>query len=387
MKIKISKKALRARRSSSRVENSTDKLLRIIRGSGESPNRQELGAIRRMSELSQYEDYDVAEQYRRLQKTYRQRMIQRRRTIVLGSAASIAAVLVVCFLTFQKFGPFWSAPILNESKVDAIATNTMMEDENGVLITLRNGRVVNISEALEDETSGSTEDLRKIEREDKTVSISEYSTIVVPKSHVYQLYLDDGSLLTFNSDSKVRFPNEFSSLERRIIIDYGEVFVQVVRDPSRPFIAEVKGSEIEVLGTSFNVHAYPESPVSTTLVTGHIKFVHGDKSVSIIPGQQAVVHNDGIIVNDANIADITAWTRGLFVFEDMDLKRIMAQLSRWYDFEVVFDTPELLGFRFTGVLDKKYERDYVFSLLQMTTDIAFYSGEDGIVHVGKRGRN
>ena len=120
---------------------------------------------------------------------------------------------------------------------------------------------------------------------------------------------DDGSLILVNSETEVKFPDKFSRKERRIVLEYSEIFVCAAKEPSRPFIVEVNGSEIEVLGTSFNVNAYPDAPLEATLVTGSIRFTKGVESVVLLPGQQANVAGEHVVVKEVDVNILTAWTK------------------------------------------------------------------------------
>lgn len=360
-----------------------ERILDIVNGSGETPTEHETKILRKIAELSSFDDFDTEAQLERLTSTRHNRTQKKRMSQVLRWSASAAAVVTLGLIIFNQFGTPKDNAIIRDDSNQIALTHPIPESED-VMVTLRNGLIINAAETFD--TSSSTQDLTRVDSKHSQASaISEYNTIVVPKKKTFELYLEDGSLLTFNSDTKVRFPDEFSTLERRIIVDYGEVFVEVVKDTARPFIVEVGGSEIEVLGTSFNIQAYPETPLSTTLVTGRVKFSKGEKSVQITPGKQVTVANgDELLVKTVNTENITAWTRGHFVFENKRLSEIVSQIERWYDIRIVFDNPELYEYRFTGIVNKTDELYYFINLLSMTTMIDHYCDENSTIHLRSR---
>ncbi len=98
-----------------------------------------------------------------------------------------------------------------------------------------------------------------------------YNTLRTPRGGQYQLVLPDGSKIWLNAASAVTYPTVFTGKERRITID-GEAYLEVAHDAKKPFKVQANGTEVEVLGTHFNVHAYSdEAAIKTTLIQGKSK--------------------------------------------------------------------------------------------------------------------
>jgi ferric-dicitrate binding protein FerR (iron transport regulator) len=121
---------------------------------------------------------------------------------------------------------------------------------------------------------------------------------------------------------------------------------------------------VEVLGTHFNVDAYPdESSINTTLLEGAVRV---NNKVVLKPGQQAQVANNSIkTINNANIAKVMAWKNGLFNFEDASLREVMQQLARWYDLQIVYEqnVPDMY---FEGEMSRDMNLSQVLDGLQKT---------------------
>ena len=94
---------------------------------------------------------------------------------------------------------------------------------------------------------------------------------------MYSLTMADGTKIWLNSESSIYFPVAFNDKERRIEVT-GEVYIQVAKNPSKPFIVSVNGMEVLAMGTEFNINSYKdEDDISTTLVEGTVKVSRDNK--------------------------------------------------------------------------------------------------------------
>lgn len=165
-----------------------------------------------------------------------------------------------------------------------------------------------------------------------------FNTLKTARGQMYPVKLSDGSAVWLNSSSSIRFPVAFTEQERRVEIT-GEAYFEVAHNDKKPFTVLVNGTEVQVVGTVFNINSYnDEGSMRTTLLKGAVKVKKGDHQVMIKPGEQAQVVNENIKVNkDVNITKEVAWKNGLFYFKNEDLKTIMRQIARWYDVDVVYE--------------------------------------------------
>ncbi|MBS1563466.1 MAG: DUF4974 domain-containing protein, partial [Bacteroidetes bacterium] len=129
-------------------------------------------------------------------------------------------------------------------------------------------------------------------------------------------------------------------------------YFEVAQNVKQPFHVKVAGrTEIEVLGTHFNVNAYDnEATINTTLLEGGVRVHDGQDNVVIKPGQQAQSAMAGPgekkikVLSDVNVEKVMAWKNGVFNFQDASLEEVMRQIERWYDIEVVYEknVPQLV---------------------------------------------
>jgi transmembrane sensor len=260
----------------------------------------------------------------------------------IGIAASVIAVVIMG--TFLLFNRNISNKIVNGGFVENRFQDDVAPGGNKAILTLADGSTI----ILDDAQNGtlSQQGSSKVVKFDGMISYDPstknsdvvYNTISTPKGGQYQLALPDGSLVWLNSTSSIHFPTAFVGNERRIEIT-GEAYFEIARNRDMPFIVSVNGAEVQVLGTHFNINAYnDEENVRTTLLEGSVKFVNGDNSNMLKPGQQLQLATNGDIhvVSNVDVEEVVAWKNGMFDFEQAGIEKVMRQLSRWYDVEVEY---------------------------------------------------
>jgi transmembrane sensor len=165
----------------------------------------------------------------------------------------------------------------------------------------------------------------------------QYNLLQVPKgSQMAGIVLSDGSRVYLNSASSLKYPVAFNNAERKVEVT-GEAYFEIAKDAKRKFIVVSKGVQTEVLGTEFNINAYADDfKTKVTLIEGKVKVSALNTSSIIKPGEQSEVGNDGHlqVIKDINLSQVTAWKKGLFMFNNTDLKTILNQVARWYNVEI-----------------------------------------------------
>ncbi len=170
-------------------------------------------------------------------------------------------------------------------------------------------------------------------------------TISTPVGGEFAVELPDGSKVWLNALSSLKFAATFSGNERLVQLS-GEAYFEVAKNAAKPFIVEVgtAGTQgyqrVEVLGTHFNIKAYPDEVVkATTLIEGKVKVSSLTTDNILAPGQQMVIGTDGkaSLNENADVDVLLAWHKGLFRFKDLTLREIMPVAARWYGIEVVYE--------------------------------------------------
>ena len=165
-----------------------------------------------------------------------------------------------------------------------------------------------------------------------------YNTLVTPRAGQFKLILPDGTQVWLNNASSLRYPSSFTGANRTVELT-GEAYFEVAKNTAQPFQVKAGGLSVQVLGTGFNISAYPDDPdIRTTLVQGKIKVENKEKDAVLQPGQQVVATEEGgwKMLKSVNTEEVTDWRFGLFNFDNADLHSVLRQLARWYDVEVEF---------------------------------------------------
>lgn len=210
---------------------------------------------------------------------------------------------------------------------------------------------------------------------EKLPAEASYHVLTTPLGGQYKIVLPDGSKAWLNAGSRLRFPTFFADNGREVEM-YGEVYFEVEPDKKRPFkvkieqVAKRRQTEIQVLGTHFNVSSYKDEPViQTTLLEGSVE-VRADKQQKILtPGEQANVADREIDIKKVDAENVIAWKEDRFEFSG-NIKGIMRQIARWYDLDVVYE-PGVETMSFAGAISRKNNVSEVLKMLEYTGGVKF----------------
>ena len=214
-----------------------------------------------------------------------------------------------------------------------------------------------------------------------------YSEITVPFGQMTQLKLSDGTKIWLNSGTTLSYPDQFAENSRAISVD-GEAYFEVAKMPDKPFTVNTTDMKVVVLGTSFNISAYPEDvATSVTLVEGKVTVQNssGIDIANLSPGQKATKNkNDtNIAIQNVETSFYSAWIAGKIFFDDEPLDQIAVKLERWFNVEISFADEHLKTRRFTGTILKNKPVDQIMQALELLSPISFkhqvnVSGKDKI---------
>lgn len=260
-------------------------------------------------------------------------------------AAAAAIVLIISSVSFFMINnrnqkqQIAVDPVYNKIKIDIAPGQT------GAILTLANGQNILLDSAVNESLAqqGSVSVIKKngrlIYNNKGNTSGIVFNTITTPKGRQFNIVLADGSKVWLNAASSITFPTAFVGKERKVTIT-GEAYFEVAHNAEMPFIVEKGSTSVLVLGTHFNVNAYDdESEISVTLMEGAVNVKNGSNNNFIKPGQQAQIRQDGKIklLNDVDVDNVVAWKNGRIQFQGANIEKVMRQMSRWYDVEIVYD--------------------------------------------------
>jgi ferric-dicitrate binding protein FerR (iron transport regulator) len=187
--------------------------------------------------------------------------------------------------------------------------------------------------------------------------------------------LADGSKIWLNAESKLTYPEVFSKGIREVYLE-GEAFFDVASNPDKPFIVHLVKGDVQVLGTSFNIRAYENEPVQTSVKTGKVAFIPayagaGKKTdtIYITPDEKVTYEQtaNSIKKEVTSAEDDKAWTEGRLVFRDMTLEDISYELERTFGKKVSFTEDAPRHFRLTGNFQNNNLQDIMYYLARSKT--------------------
>ncbi|MCE4566409.1 FecR family protein [Maribellus sp. CM-23] len=249
------------------------------------------------------------------------------------------------------------------------ASNKKLKEKGTIIIS--SGKQLNY-EALSSEKS---EDLRQLTKR--------YNTLNIPRGGEFFLSLSDGTKVWLNAETRLSYPIQFEEKERKVEL-IGEAYFEVTPHNDRPFRIVTNGQVIEVLGTSFNVNAYPdEDLISTTLVEGSVKIKVDETGQDILlePGFQCRIDksNKTSAVSKVNVLNFIAWKDGDYVFDNETLEEMMSTLSRWYDFTYSFENNIPRQLRFDGKLKRTDKFEEILTIIENTNEVKFKIEEKNVI--------
>lgn len=182
-----------------------------------------------------------------------------------------------------------------------------------------------------------------------------------PRGKDYQVILSDGTVVTMNADSRLTFPKLFEGNERVVHLS-GEAYFKVKHDPSHPFIVRTKNMTTRVLGTEFNLKAYPKSDAHVTLIKGSVE-VHdksGKEAVRLKPGEDLLVQDgQGFSVSSVDTEYYIQWQEGYFYFDNLPLIDVVRELGRWYNVNIEIRDNSLMSYRLHFIAERNNSVDEV----------------------------
>ena len=181
----------------------------------------------------------------------------------------------------------------------------------------------------------------------------EMKTISTPRGKDYELVLSDGTVVLLNADSKITFPTRFTGNKRTVKL-VGEAYFKVSKNKHRPFIVETGNLYTKVLGTEFNLKAYPHSDVNVTLIKGSVAVNAEGKEVMLKPGENAEYsENKDIEVTTVDTEGYIQWKDGYFYFDNVPLIDVVRDLGRWYNVNIEIRNNSLMSYRLHFIASRK----------------------------------
>ena len=207
-----------------------------------------------------------------------------------------------------------------------------------------------------------------------------YTEVHVKNGEHKRIILPDGTSVTLNAGSYLRYPREFITDVRRIEMN-GEAFFEVTRDEEKPFLIHTKDADVKVLGTSFNVKAFDmDEQLTVSVQTGKVQVDLPEAMMRLLPDEQFVMDKTkGEFQKrneDARLS--TVWIKGGLYFNRTPIRTVVNELVRMYNRTIEFAPGAEYNDYIYGEHDNK-SLEAVLKSIQYSTDIKYRIENDKIV--------
>jgi len=210
-------------------------------------------------------------------------------------------------------------------------------------------------------------------------------TIAKPLSYT-TIKLPDGSTVKLNAGSSLKYPEKFAETMRKVILS-GEAFFDIIHDSNHPFVVEINNVEIEDLGTSFNISAYPGmDQVVVNVVTGSVRLFDKDqKETKIIAAGSSgkfLTKKGEIIVFKELTPNFLSWITRELSFHHTPLSTVFEELENIYQVKLEFSDPGIANIAYTANFDK-LQIDDIVNVIAKTHHLSVQKTNDGYVFLKK----
>ncbi len=321
-----------------------------------------------LDENSVLEIWKNIDRYDQQYKNKVRRLIIRQR---LSWAASVLLVVALGTLGFLY---------LNEKDNGYQFVSSVAPESSEARMVLSTGEEIalkkdNSTIALNDETNQVTVNDSIVDLSEQTGAgqqTAQMNEVVIPYGKKSELLLADGTKVWLNAGSRLAFPSRFTKNTREVFLE-GEACFEVVKNEKQPFIVKAGNLDVRVLGTHFNVSAYPaDATIETVLLEGRVvvekpkAFGLGKTEVVLKPSQKASFkkeESEFTVSNEADVDIYIAWTYGWLKYERESLSSVLRKVERYYNVEIQLPNNYPGDDLITGKLDLKESLNAVMVVL------------------------
>ena len=207
--------------------------------------------------------------------------------------------------------------------------------------------------------------------------------VSTPAGTTTSITLGDGTQVLLSANSRLTYDKDFTDKKREVTL-VGEARFNVAKDANRPFIVRTEQIQTQVLGTVFDVKAYPQTPTDVTLYEGKVEVsLNGNSPRLMQPGEQASLNKKGELKLTKASGTEGKWAEGEFAFDNKELKEAMIEIGSWYNISVVFQHYHLLKERIYFRMNREHSIEEVLEVLN-DLGIAQFSMKGNRIVVAKK---
>jgi len=305
----------------------------------------------------------------------RKKMLWMRRLVAAASAAAVVALVYFAF-------DFGADRTSDNIELYALQQRPLTDyANNNIQLVLSEGEIMNIG--------GSESDIDyaysgKVIIDADTITEKNddfkprYNQLIVPHGKRTHLHLSDGSRLCVNSGTRVVYPLRFGTGDRKIYLE-GEAYLEVSRDESRPFIVKTEQFEVKVLGTKFNVFAYPgAAKKQIVLVEGGVLVDDSKTSRKMKPGELVEKTSSGLSpAKEVKAESYISWINNTLTYDNEPLRAVFDRLHHYYglNFDIKCDISNMYV---SGKLDLQETPEDVLASISFSVPVECIRAGDSI---------
>lgn len=307
-------------------------------------------------------------------------------TVVLLRFFRYAAILVLVFFSGATSYYFYQ----HSAKQNQFQLADAIPVQGEAMIILSDGSKVSLEKQMS-EISYSQNGKQLIVNSDtinqKSGSQEEsMNKVIVSYGKKSMIVLSDGTKVWLNAGSQLTYPAVFLNKDRKVTL-IGEAFFDVAKNPQRPFIVSASDLSVQVLGTRFDISAYPEDKViQTVLEEGKVNLkysgngIFNRENVVEMNPNQMVVYDKSLGEASSEMVDVSkyvSWKDGMLEFDKVDLGRALMPVERFYNVKIHLSEPEIGTYKLSGKLDLKDEPEEVLNVIKLTVPIDWQRKSNG----------
>lgn len=299
-----------------------------------------------------------------------------------AAAAAVAVILISSLVVFQSMSSSGIVEYANnfENIPSDGNTHLFLGVNDEVAINSEESEIQHLQNSLEIKIDSEEHIEQKLEL--KTIV---YNTLYVPFGKRTKIVLADKSIIWLNSGSKFIYPAKFSKEKREVFLE-GEAVFEVAENKEKPFVVITNDVQVKVLGTVFNVSAYPNDDfTSTALESGSVeinykKSIFHSKTLNIDPGTVAVFNknDESMYEHQEDVKKYTSWRYGILMLEAEPLLNIANKLSRFHNIDIEIADEKLAMETFSGQLEYKQSAEQTLKTIGEIVDFELTANADKI---------
>ncbi len=212
---------------------------------------------------------------------------------------------------------------------------------------------------------------------------TECLTIKTGTNDIKQLTLADSSVVWVNSASVLQVPASFQGKLREVKLIEGEAFFNVKHDTAHPFIVKVKGLNVQVMGTSFNIRAYKGlTKVDVAVATGKVGVTKNDgKAQMLLPGDLLSYNpiRTDFVKSRIDPGKVQSWKSGTTYLDQVDFNELALAMKNIFGVTIKAGRNNVSNYRFTLTIQNNSSQERILKIISQIHNTQYRKEGNSVV--------